>query len=139
MAAASFMYHALRFLISVDGSPLHLVALVGDADQKVACLARRTGDFDKVFARQLKAFKGIETTVIDALLENWIPEGSTKPDRLSYGEPDLGVIYDGLKAGGFIDGETRWPALDPIMKADLLTELEGYHKQSFKAYVPPQT
>lgn len=130
-------YKAARHIISVDGSPLHLVALVGDAEQKVACLARRTGDFDKLFAKQLKAFKGIETTIVDALVENWIPEGSEKPDRLSYGEPDLGRVYDGLKAGGFISGETRWPVLDPIMKADLLTELEGYHKQSFKAYVPP--
>jgi len=130
-------YKAARQIISVDGSPLHLVALVGDAGQKVACLARRTGDFDKLFAKQLKAFKGIETTIVDALVENWIPEGSEKPDRLSYGEPDLGLVYDGLKAGGFLNGDTRWPALDPVLKADLLTELEGYHKQSFKAYVPP--
>lgn len=129
-------YKAARKIISVDGSPLHLLALVGDADQTVACLARRSGGFDKVFAKQLKAFQGIETTPVDALANQWIPEGSTGPDRLSYGEPDLARVYDALKANGFLEGETRWPKLDLVMKADLLTELESYHEQSFKAYVP---
>lgn len=130
-------YKAARKIISVDGSPLHLLALVGDAEQTVACLARRSGDFDKIFARQLKAFQGIETTTIDALANQWIPEGSTGPDRLSYGEPDLSRVYDALKANGFLEGETRWPQLDFVLKADLLTELESYHKQSFMAYVAP--
>jgi hypothetical protein len=128
-------YKAARKIISVDGSPLHLLALVGDAGQTVACLARRSGAFDKIFAQQLKAFQGIETTTIDALADQWIPEGSDRPDRLSYGEPDLARVYDALKENGFIAGDTRWSPLDPVLKADLLTELESYHKQIFKAYV----
>lgn len=127
-------YKAARYIVSVDGSPLHMAALVGDPGQKIACIARRAGDLDEIFARQFRAFKGIEVTTVSALRRNWIPETDNRPSRVSFGEVDLGAMYDALKAGGFISGGTRWEALTDATRAPILAELEVHQKVGFKPF-----
>ena len=127
-------YKAARRIISIDGSPLHLVALVGDAGQKVACIARRAGDLDVIFARQLKAFQGIETTTISALVQDWIPEADNRPSRVSFGEVDFGVMYTALRDGGFITGTVPWPAFTDADRAEMLSELAAQQKTAFKPF-----
>ena len=127
-------YKAARRIISVDGSPLHMAALVGDRDLKVACIARRKGDLDEIFARQFRAFKNVEVTTISALVQDWIPETDNRPSRVSFGEVDFGVLYDRLKAGGFISGEERWVPFDDESRAGLLDELATSQKVGFKPF-----
>ncbi|SLN59390.1 hypothetical protein ROA7450_03072 [Roseovarius albus] len=130
-------YKAATHIISIDGSPLHLAALVCDENQKVACIARRAGNLDQYFARQLKSFQDIETTTISALVQNWIPETDNRPSRVSFGEADFGAIYDHLKDGGFINGTTRWESFSDADRAEMMAELAASQKVGFKAYVKP--
>jgi hypothetical protein len=127
-------YKAARYVISVDGSPLHMTGLVGDSGQKVACIARRAGNLDEIFARQFKAFKNVDVVTISALVQDWIPENDNRPSRVSFGEVDFGVLYDKLKAGGFITGTERWAPFDDDSRADLLSDLATNQKVGFKAY-----
>ena len=130
-------YKAARCIISVDGSPLHMAALVGDKDQKIACIARRAGNLDKIFARQFKAFQGNDVTTISALVQDWIPETDNRPSRVSFGEVDFAAMYDALRSGGFIDSDTPWIALNDDSRVDLLEELALNQKVGFKAFVKP--
>ncbi len=88
-----------------------MAALVCDANQKVACIARRSGNLDEIFARQLKAFQEIETTTISALVQDWIPERDNRPSRVSFGEVDFGVIYDRLLEGPYLPSTLSAPTL----------------------------
>lgn len=130
-------YKAATHIISIDGSPLHMAALVCDANQKVACIARRSGNLDEIFARQLKAFQEIETTTISALVQDWIPERDNRPSRVSFGEVDFGVIYDRLLEGGFISGGERWQPFSDVDLSELMAELAIAQKVEFKRYVKP--
>jgi hypothetical protein len=130
-------YKAATHIISMDGSPLHMAALVCDVSPKVACIARRAGDLDQYFARQLKSFQDIETTTISALVQNWIPETHNRPSRLSYGEADFRAIYDELKAGGFITGTIRWDSFNDSDRDEMVAELAAFQNVVFKAYVKP--
>ncbi|RYH00975.1 glycosyltransferase family 61 protein [Salipiger sp. IMCC34102] len=127
-------YKAARYVISVDGSPLHMTALVGNQQQKIACIARRKGDLDEIFARQFKAFKNVEVTTVSALVQDWIPETDNRPSRVSFGEVDFGVLYDRLKAGGFISGEERWAPFDDDSRKGLLEDLATSQKVGFKPF-----
>ncbi|GGL57670.1 glycosyltransferase family 61 protein [Wenxinia marina] len=104
-------YRAARQVIAVDCSPLHLLALVGHADQKVAVIARRDGHLDDIFARQIRAFQGAEATAIDLLRRNWIEEHASGPSRTSWGEIDFAELGRRLNAAGLIAGGLDWPDL----------------------------
>lgn len=130
-------YKAASHIISIDGSPLHLAALVCDAGQKVACIARRAGDLDQIFARQLKAFQDIETTTISALVQDWIPETDNRPSRVSFGEADFGAIWDALHRDGFIGDGPRWQPFSDADRAAMIGELAVSQKVGFKPYVKP--
>lgn len=130
-------YKAARCIISIDGSPLHMAALVGDPEQKIACIARRAGDLDKIFARQFKAFQGNDVVTISALIQDWIPETDNRPSRVSFGEVDFAQMFDALKSEGFISGAEPWKAFTDTDRAELIAELEAHQKVGFKRYVKP--
>lgn len=104
-------YRAATHIISVDCSPLHLLALVGNANQKVGIIARRNGDLDQIFAKQIRAFKGAEANPFNFLIRNWIEKTANRPSRTSWGEVDFAKLYEGLHKAGLITSETPWPAL----------------------------
>lgn len=104
-------YRAARKVIAVDCSPLHLLALVGDSAQEVAVIARRTGDLDEIFARQIRAFTGARTHAINHLRRNWIEDHASRPSRTSWGEVDFPALGRSLHEAGMItDG--NFPAQD---------------------------
>lgn len=104
-------YRAATHIIGVDCSPLHLLALVGSKDQKTGIIARRNGDLDEIFARQIRAFKGADAYAINHLQRNWIEEHAAKPSRTSWGEIDFIALWHSLKDAELIEGTTPWPAL----------------------------
>ena len=128
-------YKAARHIISVDGSPLHMAALVGDKDQKIACIARRAGDLDQIFARQFKAFQGSDVTTISALVQNWIPETDNRPSRVSFGEVDFAALCSALKADGFISAGADWAPFEDAERQALLDALAVNQKVGFKPYI----
>lgn len=104
-------YRAARQVVAVDCSPLHLLALVGDEEQNVGIIARRAGDLDEIFARQIRAFTGARAHAINHLRRNWIEGHANRPSRTSWGEVDFPALGRSLREAGLIAGG-NWPALD---------------------------
>ncbi|WP_213547286.1 glycosyltransferase family 61 protein [Vannielia litorea] len=130
-------YRAARQIIGVDCSPLHLLALVGDSAQRTAVIARRDGDLDQIFARQIKSFKGADAVAINPLRRNWIEENANRPSRTSWGELDFPALRQGLIDAGMIEGKEEWPDLT---EAELAAEVERISDGAgcgFKPYEGP--
>jgi capsular polysaccharide biosynthesis protein len=104
-------YRAARQIVAVDCSPLHLLALVGDSGQKVGVIARRNGDLDQIFARQIRAFQGADAHAFNYLVRNWIEKDANRPSRTSWGEVDYEKLHAGLRASGLVTSENPWPRL----------------------------
>ena len=129
-------YKAARVVISVDCSPLHLIGYVGNADQTVAILRRRSLDFGDLFARQLTGFKGIRCLTVDALKNDWLPLNTNRPSRSSFGEIDFPETYRTLKEAGLIRGETPWTPLTLDERNRDLHRIEAMHEMAFKPFKP---
>ena len=116
-------YRAARFIVSPDGSPLHLLAYVGHSDQSVAIIARRSASTHNVFEAQLKAFTGARAVTINCLLGDWLPEGATRAGRTSWGELDFAMLHGLLRDNGFIPAdEAPWsPPSEEELAAELAT------------------
>jgi hypothetical protein len=129
-------YKSADFIISPDGSPLHMAALVVKPTTKIAVMARRPNVAEQ-FELQFKAFCDIDTVTIDALKCHWIPVNHARPSRLSYGELDFAKTYWSLKDGGLISGNTPWPDMTNAQRVNVMEVLEERQKIGFKLYEPP--
>lgn len=85
--------------------------LVGDSTQEVAVIARRKGDLDEIFARQIRAFTGARAHAINHLRRNWIEGHAHRPSRTSWGELDFPALGRSLREAGLIAGGD-WSPLD---------------------------
>ncbi|NAZ35580.1 DUF563 domain-containing protein [Rubellimicrobium sp. CFH 75288] len=103
-------YKAATHVVGVDCSPFHLLALVGHRGQNVGIIARRDGDLDRCFARQIHAFQGAEVAAINHLRRNWIEDHAHRPSRTSWGEVDFPALGATLRECGLIAGGD-WPAI----------------------------
>ncbi len=129
-------YKSADFIVSPDGSPLHMAALVVKPTAKIAVLARRPAVAAQ-FELQFKAFCNIDTVTIDAVKCHWIPENNARPSRLSYGELDLPEVYRRLKDAGLISGRTIWSEITADRREVILSNLKERQKIGFKLYQPP--
>ncbi|WP_373353462.1 DUF563 domain-containing protein [Pseudoroseicyclus sp. CXY001] len=126
-------YRAARVILGVDCSPLHLLALVGDEAQKVGVIARRDGDLDQIFARQIKAFQGSEATAFNHLRRNWIEAHGNRPSRTSWGELDFPALKEALMAAGLIEGKADWA--EPT-EAELEAEIDRISEAAGHRFKP---
>lgn len=131
-------YKAATHVIGVDCSPLHLLALVGNKDQKVGVIARRDGDLDQIFVRQIKAFQGSEAFAFNHLTRNWIEDHANRPSRTSWGEVDFVALSKSLKAAGLIAGTTPWPALSDAQIKTEIDRIGAAQNITFKPYEGPK-
>lgn len=131
-------YRAARQIVGVDCSPLHLLALVGDKDQKTGIVARRDGDLDQYFARQIRAFQGAEATPMNFLIRNWIEADATRPSRTSWGEVDFTALHGALLAAGLISNPTPWPRLTEDEIAEEVARIGAGAQTTFKPYEGPK-
>lgn len=125
-------YKAARDIISVDCSPLHLVAYVGDADQRVAIMTRRSMAVAQSMADQITTFSGADAFEVNALIRDWVPSNSNRPGRSSFGEIDFPQTYHALKAKGMIASDIPWPPLTEEQRRADLDRIEASHKISFR-------
>lgn len=131
-------YRAARQIVGVDCSPLHLLALVGDKDQKTGIVARRDGDLDQYFARQIRAFQGAEATPMNFLTRNWIEADATRPSRTSWGEVDFTALHGALLAAGLISNPEPWPRLTEDEIAEEVARIGAGAQTTFKPYEGPK-
>lgn len=105
-------YKAARHVIAADGSALHLFAMVGRSDQKVAMVLRRKSSANNLLARNVEQFCQTDPLVINALRTEWVKAaGKKKSNRLSFGELDHTIIARDLSEAGFVAPGTQWPML----------------------------
>jgi hypothetical protein len=129
-------YKSADYIISPDGSPLHMAALVVKPTTKIAVLSRRP-DVAQQFELQFRAFCGIDTVTIDVLKAHWIPVNHARPSRMSYGEVDFGALHAQLLAGGLIDGTSAWPDMAEEQRVQIMASLEERQRIGFKLYEGP--
>ncbi|SDE04803.1 glycosyltransferase 61 family protein [Limimaricola pyoseonensis] len=127
-------YKAARRIVSVDGSPLHLLAMVGDAGQRVGIVARRPGGLDEVFARQIRAFSGASVTLCGPPRGNWVPDGAAGPNRLSWGEIDFPRAGAALAEGGLVDHGPSWTGPEPAELAAEIARVGAANGRAFHRF-----
>ncbi|ADE85330.1 glycosyltransferase family 61 protein [Rhodobacter capsulatus] len=95
-------YKAARQVVALDGSALHMVAMVGRRDQQVAMIRRRVSDVSDSIVTHLTAFTGRAPQVIDVIEQDWVRSDRKRADRHSVGQLDLPALGRALVAGGFL-------------------------------------
>jgi len=131
-------YKAATHIIGVDCSPLHLLALVGNQNQKVGVIARRDGDLDQIFVRQISAFQGADAHAFNHLIRNWIEDHANRPSRTSWGEVDFAALHGGLLAAGLIGGAKTWPRLTEAEIAAEIGRIGAAQEVTFKPWEGPK-
>lgn len=101
-------YKAAKHIIAVDCSPLHLVGFVGNADQKVAIIKRRSMELIPHFVDQLRLFQDIDAFEADVLIDDWLPHPDSRPGRRSCGEISFAALHDLLAEKGMVSGTAPW-------------------------------
>lgn len=106
-------YKAARRIVALDGSALHLVAMVARGEQKAAVILRRERVASRSLRRHMAAFMGAKPLTINALRDG---------SEVSFGKKraisalDFEVIGRLLKRHGFIKRSLDW---GPLTQAEL--------------------
>lgn len=127
-------YKAARLIVSVDCSPVHMLAYVGNASQNAAIILRRSLTIGFFLSRQLQIFKGMKAEEMNCLVDDWFPTPGHRPSRSSFGELDFGALHARLLASGHIKGKTPWPSLTADERAAELARIEAIHGATFRSY-----
>lgn len=122
LATQMARYKAATHVIAVDGSALHLFAMVGRPDQNVAMILRRKSGAAAQLATNVEKFCGRTPLVIEALHTEWVKQGKGRADRLSFGELDLVRAGKALAEGGFVAPDVNWPELTEENRAALFRD-----------------
>ncbi len=129
-------YKAADFIVSPDGSPLHMAALVARPGTRIAVVARRP-NVALQFVFQFRAFCDIEPVIVNALRCHWIPVAEVEPNRLSHGELDVPAVGRQLAQGGLIRAGTDWPEMTADQRDGLMTALTAQQRTRFRRYRHP--
>ncbi len=126
-------YKSATHIVSLDCSPLHLVALAGNPDQKVGIIARRSGDFDQMFARQIRAFTKAQVCTVNALVRNLVAKGQNRVSRESWGELDFARVYTALCQGQLVGGQDPWR---PLSQAEARAAADAAGERAGTSFQP---
>lgn len=128
-------YKAARRVVALDGSALHLFAMVARPDQRVAVIKRRdSGASDSILAH-LSAFSGRVPEVIDVIKQDWVRSDRKRADRTSVGELDFVALAQALAERGFLDEILRVSNLTERQAQRAITQMErdlGRGKLTFR-------
>jgi hypothetical protein len=103
-------YRAARAVVGPDGSAFHMLAFADPAPKDVAVILRRSSGVPDGIATHIAAFTGRAPRMIDALLADWVPEGTGRANRNAFGQVDFAQVQVALTEGGFIAPGPAWPA-----------------------------
>lgn len=115
-------YKAAKHVIAADGSAIHLYAMVGRPDQKVAIVLRRRSGANNLLASNVAHFCRCNPVVIGALRTEWVPKNKPTSNRNSFGEIDHAVIGRALAQHGFIAPDAQWPVLSDVERSQILMD-----------------
>ncbi|MES2144407.1 MAG: glycosyltransferase family 61 protein [Pseudomonadota bacterium] len=118
-------YKAAEQVVALDGSALHLFAMVARDTQKVAIIKRRDSGATDGIVRHLSSFSGRPPRVIDTILQDWVRSDRNRADRFSFGELDFEALGKALAEAGLVPPDTRWTSLTAAESAAAMHEIEG--------------
>lgn len=105
-------YKAARQIVSLDGSALHLLAMVARPDQHIAMIKRRDSGASDSIVAHLASFATRKPEVIDVIKQDWVRSDRKKADRTSIGELDFARLAAELVARGFLPAGIKADALN---------------------------
>lgn len=118
-------YKAASQIVALDGSALHLLAMVAHEGQEVAIIKRRDSGATDSIVRHLSTFSGREPLVINAILQDWVRSDRSRADRFSFGELDFEALGQALAASGFVPPDAGWTSLTAAESTAAMREIEG--------------
>ncbi|NBZ87415.1 glycosyltransferase family 61 protein [Stagnihabitans tardus] len=118
-------YKAAKQVISIDGSALHLFALVAGPDQRVAVIKRRPGSAPDGIVDHLAGFTGQSPVVLDAIQRHWMRSDRRFADNMSYGEVDFQLLGEKLAEHGFLAPDQALTGFSAPEVGDFIAGLEG--------------
>ena len=127
-------YRAARWIVSLDGSALHLAAMVLHPDARVAILNRGPSQNIDDYLRQFRHFAGTDPLRIDAVRDYWFPAGRRVVKRETHALLDLPAVASALASAGFLPGSTHWPSLSETDIAAAVADLEQRLGQPMTRY-----
>jgi hypothetical protein len=117
-------YRAARSIVALDGSALHLAALVLRCDARVAILNRSPSENIDDYIRQFRAFASVDPLRVDAVTDWWFEAGRRIVRREVHALLHLPDVGRALVAGGFLPAGTRWEAAPEPEVSARIAELE---------------
>ena len=123
-------YKAARDVIALDGSALHLLAMVVRPDQNIAMIRRRSSPISRGIEDHLMSFSGKRPHVIDEIKQNWIRSDRKRVDRFSLAELDFPAVGKALEKVGMATAD-GWNDLPDGERDTLMAELNSETKQTF--------
>lgn len=134
-------YKAATHVVGLDGSALHLFAMIGTPEQRVALIKRRSGPAPDGIVRHLRGFTGQRPLLLDAITHNWVRSDRKHADNFSYGELDFARLGKDLSRKGFVPAGANWRALSAARAAAAMQAVEAAlpgKKLNFNAVPVPE-
>jgi hypothetical protein len=102
------VWKSARQVVALDGSALHMGAMLLPPDAEVAIMNRGPSQNIEDYILQFRHFAGIDPLRIEALNGFFHPEGQRIVKREVYATLDFPRVGAALKAAGFIRSDTDW-------------------------------
>ena len=117
-------YKSARWIVGLDGSALHLAAMVARPDARVAIINRGPSQNIDDYARQFLHFSKISVDRIEAIRAYWFHEGKRLVRRETHALLDFALLSKELISKGFINGPA-WRQPTAAKLAQAVTEREA--------------
>lgn len=127
-------YRAARAIVALDGSALHLAAMVLPEGAQVAILNRGPSQNIDDYIRQFRHFAATDPTRIDAIRDFWFPAGRRVVKRETHALLDFPHVGEALSKAGFLPPGTRWHAPDEDQIAQAVADIESRQGQAMTRY-----
>jgi hypothetical protein len=116
-------YKAARRIVSLDGSALHLAAMLVAPETRVAILNRGPSQNIEDYLRQFRRFAGIDAVRVEAVSTFYHPAGRRVLKRETHAVLDFPAIGSALAEAGFIRDAAQWttPAPEDLDRAAAAT------------------
>jgi hypothetical protein len=117
-------WKAARRIVGLDGSALHLAALVAQPGAQVALINRGPSQNIEDYIRQFRRFATIDPVKIEALDGYYHPAGRRVIKRETYATLDFPATGGALAKAGLIASAKGWATPDPMELAVAVHEIE---------------
>jgi capsular polysaccharide biosynthesis protein len=117
-------WKAARRIVGLDGSALHLAAMLAQPGAQVALINRGPSQNIEDYVRQFRRFAGIDPLRIEALNGYYHAAGRRVVKRETFATLDVPAVGQALAAGGFIPSAKGWTMPERAELATAIAQIE---------------